>query len=75
MQPHLPVWDHINAFHCRASGRCLHLGKVMGVLYPGPVGKHNLVSPLLSFWYRVPVWDRGHDGGRYVFGRHGATED
>ena len=28
----------------------------MGVLYPGPVSRHNLVSPLLSFWYRVPVW-------------------
>ena len=56
VQPHLPVWDGLNAFHCRASGRCLHLGKVMGVLYPGPVSRHNLVSPLLSFWYRVPEW-------------------
>ena len=25
-------------------------------LYPGPVSRHNLVSPLLSFWYRVPEW-------------------
>ena len=48
VQPHLPVWDGLNAFHYRASGRYLNLGKVMGMLYPGPVGKHNLVSPLLS---------------------------
>ena len=56
MQPHLPVWDDLYSFHCHASGRCFHLGKVMGVLYPGPVSRHNLVSPLLSFWYRVPEW-------------------
>ena len=30
----------------------------MGVLYHGPVSRHNLVCPLLSLWYRVPVWDR-----------------
>ena len=29
----------------------------MGVRYPGPVSRHNLVDPLL-LWYRVPVWDR-----------------
>ena len=48
----------------------------MGVRYPGPVSRHNLVCPLLILWYRVPEWDRfGHDGGRCVFGRHGATQD
>ena len=48
----------------------------MGVRYPGPVSRHNLVCPLLRLWYRVPEWDRfGHDGGRCVFGRHGATQD
>ena len=49
----------------------------MGVLYPGPVSRHNLVCPLLRFWYRVPMWDSlcfGHDGGRCVFGRHRATQ-
>ena len=56
MQPHLPVWDGLYLFHCHGSGRCLQLGKVMGVLYPGPVSRHNLVSPLLSLLYRVPVW-------------------
>ena len=32
----------------------------MGVLYPGPVSRHNLVCPLLSclsFSIRVPLWD------------------
>ena len=30
----------------------------MGVQYPGPVSRHNLVCPLLLLWIRVPVWDR-----------------
>ena len=47
-----------------------------GRAYPGPVSRHNLVCPLLRFWYRVPEWDCfGHDGGRCVFGRHGAIQD
>ena len=50
--------DSLYSFHCHASGRCLQLGKVMGMLYPGLVSRHNLVCTLLSFWYRVPVWDR-----------------
>ena len=29
----------------------------MGVRYPEPVSRHNLVCPLL-LWYLVPVWDR-----------------
>ena len=29
----------------------------MGMRYPGPVSKHNLVN-LLLLWYLVPVWDR-----------------
>ena len=28
----------------------------MGVRYPGPVSRHNLVD-LLLLWYRVPIWD------------------
>ena len=28
----------------------------MGMRYPGPVSRHNLVEPLL-LWYHVPVWD------------------
>ena len=70
VQPHLPMWDGLYSFRCHASGRCLQLGKVMGVRYPGPVGRHNLVCPLLlMLWYLVPVWDRllfCHDGGRWV---------
>ena len=30
----------------------------MGVRYPGPVSRHNLVCLLLLLWIRVPVWDR-----------------
>ena len=47
----------------------------MGEWYPGLVSRHNLVSPLLTFLVPVPVRDIGHDGGRCVFGRHGATHD
>ena len=78
VQPHLPLWEGLYSVRCHAYGRCLQLGKVMGVRYPGPVSKHNLVCPLLSLWYRVPEWDRlcfGHNGGCCVFGRHGATQD
>ena len=76
VQPHLPLWEGLYSVRCHASGRCLQRGKVMGVRYPGPVSRHNLVCPLLRLWYRVPLWDRfGHDGGRCVFGRHGATQD
>ena len=28
----------------------------MGVRYPGPISRHNLVD-LLLLWYLVPVWD------------------
>ena len=45
VQPHLPVWDGPNAVYCHASRRCLQLGKVIGVRYPVPVSKHNLVCP------------------------------
>ena len=78
VQPHLPVWEGLYPVCCHASGRCLQLGKVMGVRYPGPVSRHNLVCPLLRFLVPVPVRDVyvfGHDGGRCVFGRHGATQD
>ena len=30
----------------------------------------------MRLWYRVPEWECfNHDGGRGVFGRHGATQD
>ena len=30
----------------------------------------------MRLWYRVPEWECfDHDGGRGVFGRHGATQD
>ena len=49
----------------------------MGVRYPGPVSRHNLVCPLL-LWYLVPIWDRlcfATTVAFGVFGRHGATQD
>ena len=54
VQPRLPVWDGPNWVYCRASRRCLQRGKVMGVRYPGPVSRHNLVCPLLLLWIRSP---------------------
>ena len=54
VQPRFPIWDGPNWVYCRASRRCLQWGKVMGVLYPGPVSRHNLVCLLLIFWIRVP---------------------
>ena len=48
----------------------------MCVRYPGPVSRHNLVSPLILLWYLVPVWDRfAMTVAVGVFGRHGATQD
>ena len=57
VQPHLPVWEGLYSVCRHASGRYLQRGKVMGVRYPGPVSRHNLVCPLLILWYLVPVWD------------------
>ena len=51
VQPHFPVWEGLYSVRCHASGRCLQLGKVMGVRYPGPVSRHNLVCP---FVFMVP---------------------
>ena len=50
----------------------------MGVRYPGPVSRHNLVCPLLLLWYLIPVWDRlcfATTVAIDAFGRHGATHD
>ena len=77
MQPHLPLWEGLYSVRCHASGRCLQLGKFMGMLYPGPVSRHNLVS-LLFLWYLVPIWDRLCFATTVVvdaFGRHRATHD
>ena len=52
MQPRLPLWEGPNWVYCRASRRCFQRGKVMGVRYPGPVSRHNLVCPLLLLWIR-----------------------
>ena len=49
----------------------------MGVRYPGPVSRHNLVC-LLLLWYLVPVWDClcfATTVAVGVFARHGATHD
>ena len=51
----------------------------MGVRYPGPVSRHNLVCPLLMLlWYLVPIWDRlslATIAAIDAFGRPGATLD
>ena len=75
MQPHLPCGKALIRSIDTASGRCLHLGKIMSCL-PWP-GKHTkLVCSLMRLWYRVPEWECfDHDDGRGVFGRHGATQD
>ena len=48
----------------------------MGVRYPGPVTRYNLVD-LLLLWYLVPVWDRlfATTMAFGVFGRNGATHE
>ena len=47
----------------------------MGVRYPGPVSRHNLVCPLF-LWYLVPVWDHfSTTVAEDAFGRHGDTHD
>ena len=78
LQPHLPLWGGHYSARCHASGRYLQRGKVMGMRYPGPVSRHNLVCPLLLLWYLVPVWDRlcfSTTVAVGVYGRHGATHD
>ena len=64
VQPRLPLWEGPNWVYWCASRRCLQRGKVMGVRYPGPVSRHNLVC---SFVFMVPCPCLGpfcHDGGR-----------
>ena len=79
VQPHLHVWEGLYSVRCHASGRCLQRGKVMGVRYPGPVSRHNLVCPLLILlWYLVPIWDHLSFTTTVAvdaFGRHRATQD
>ena len=44
----VPVWDRVRfatTVAVDAFGRCLQRGKVIGVRYPGPVSRHNLVCP------------------------------
>ena len=77
VQPHLPFWEGPNAVYCRASRRCLQLGKVMGVRYPGPESRHNLVCPLLLLYLGCPcvgpLFVLATTVAVGVFGRHGAT--
>ena len=54
----------------------------MGVQYPGPVSRHNLVCSLLLYLDCPDLGPFCHDGGRFAttvaigaFGRHGATHD
>ena len=54
----------------------------MGVWYPCPVSRHNLVCPLLLYPDCPRLGPFCHDGGRFAttvvvgaFGRHGATHD
>ena len=51
--------------YCRACRRCLQWGKVMGVRYPGPVSRHNLVCPLLLYPDCPRLGPFCHDGGRW----------
>ena len=54
----------------------------MGVRYPGPVSRHNLVCPLLLYPDCPRLGPFCDSGGHFattvavgVFGRHGATQD
>ena len=48
----------------------------MGVRYPVPVRRHNLVCLLMLLWYLVPIWDRfAMTVAVGVCGRHGATHE
>ena len=50
----------------------------MGARYPDQVGGHKPFVPIVGFELMSPcgiVYVLGHDGGRCVFGRHGATQD
>ena len=67
VQPHLSLWEGLYSVRCHAFGQCLQRGKVMGVRYPGPVSRHNLVC---LFVFMVPCPRLGpfmfcHDGGRW----------
>ena len=50
----------------------------MGARYPDQVGGHKPCVPVVEIFGTDPREGRlcfGHDGGRCVFGRHGATQD
>ena len=50
----------------------------MGARYPDQVGGHKPCVPIVVIAGGSPfgtVYYFGHDGGRLVFGRHGATHD
>ena len=76
VQPHLPFWEGLNASYCRDLSPVPPTREGYGRAYPDQVSGHNLVCSLMRLWYRVPEWECfDHDGGRGVFGRHGATQD
>ena len=48
----------------------------MGARYPDQVGGHKPSVPVVELVFgSVSQSGTGHDGGRCVFGRHGATHD
>ena len=51
----------------------------MGARYPDQVGGHKPCVPVVGFCVLLSPFGTvhcfGHDGGRCVFGRHGATHD
>ena len=49
VQPHLPLWEGLNAIYCRASRRCLQRRKIMGARYPDQVGGHKPCVPGFVF--------------------------
>ena len=78
VQPHLPLWEGLNASYCRDLSSVPPTRESYGRAYPDQVSGHNLVCSFLRFLVPVPEWECprvgvDHDGGRGVFGRHGAT--
>lgn len=78
VQPHLSLWEGLNAIYWHVSRWCLQLGKVMCTRYPDQVGGHKPCEPEFGNVHMSPFgtvfvlprrcplgvtrWHRGHPG-------------
>ena len=57
VQPHLPLWEGLNASYCRDLSPVPPTREGYGRAYPDQVSGHNLVCSFLRFLVPVPEWE------------------